>query len=114
MASLPSDTTQIVLEMQQRLLMIIDQSTRLSFQILQHYGETQVSLTDLEQLDNVRTRADLYYSRFYTLLKRIAEAQPMAPVAMLELLGNAIEEAQGTISALAATLTEIQHDWDLS
>lgn len=98
----------------QRLLSIIDQSTRLSFQIFQRYGETDVSLTDLEQLDNVQARADLYYSRFYTLLKRVAEAQPIAPVAMLELLGDAIEEAQGTISALEATLTEIQNDWDLS
>ncbi|WP_299402872.1 hypothetical protein [Acaryochloris sp. IP29b_bin.148] len=65
------------------------------------------------QPNEIQERADLYYSRFYTLLKRIAEAQPAAPIAMLELLERAIEEAQGTVSALETTLQEILNDWDV-
>ncbi|MBW4549966.1 MAG: hypothetical protein KME35_02435 [Aphanocapsa sp. GSE-SYN-MK-11-07L] len=113
MAQLPAQTTADVLKLQQRLLTIIDQATAASFLILERYGETETTLTDLEQLDNTRERADTYYSRFYALLKRIAEAQPSADPAMLNLLTIAIAEAESTAEALEATLAETKGDWNL-
>jgi hypothetical protein len=113
MAQLPEETTTIVLELQRRLLGILHQATALSFLILERHGETEITLTDLEQLDNTRDRADAYYSRFFTILRRIAEAQPIADSAMLDLLMVAIAEAQVTIDALEATLAETKRDWTL-
>jgi hypothetical protein len=85
----------------------------LSFLILERHGETETTLTDLEQLDNTRDRADAYYSRFFTILRRIAETQPIADSAMMDLLLVAIAEAQLTVDALEATLTETKRDWNL-
>ena len=86
MAKLPEQITATVLELQKRLLDIINLSTAIGFLILQQYGETEATVVDLEQLDNVRDRANTYYSRFYTVLLRIAESQPTATNAMIELL----------------------------
>jgi hypothetical protein len=113
MAQLFEEIITVVLELQRRLLKILHQATALSFLILERYGETETTLTDLEQLDNIRDRADRYYSRFFTILRRIAEAQPIANSAMLNLLAVAITEAQVTVDALEATLAETKRDWKL-
>ena len=113
MAQLPKETTTVVLELQRRLLGILHQATALSFLILERHGETETTFTDLEQLDNTRDRTDAYYSRFFTILRRIAEAQPIADPAMLNLLAVAIVEAQVTVDALEATLAETKRDWNL-
>ncbi|NJM67364.1 MAG: hypothetical protein HC851_17655 [Acaryochloris sp. RU_4_1] len=114
MAQLPEAKTTEVLKLQQRLLSIMHEATAVSFWILERYGETEETLADLEQLDNTKERADRYYSRFYTLLRRIADAQPKADSAMLELLTTALAEAQATAHALEATIAETKRDWHLS
>ena len=99
--------------MQRRLLAIIHEATATQFLILERYGETEITLTDLEQLDNVQQRADTYYPRFNTLLRQIAGSQPLATSATIELLSRSIEDAQSTVSALEATVQEIKKDWSL-
>lgn len=113
MAQLPDETTTTVLGLQRSLLTIINQATATGFIILEQYGETETTITVLEQLQNARERAETYYSRFYTLLLRIAEFQPMAPAAMLELLARSIEEAQATAAASEATIQEAKRDWNI-
>ena len=113
MAQLSKETQKIVLELQQNLLVIIHESTSFQFMILENYGETEATLSDLEQLDNVQQRADTYYSRFSTLLRQIAASQPLATSATLALLSRSIEDAQGTVFALKATIQEIKQDWRL-
>jgi lantibiotic modifying enzyme len=112
-AQLSKETQKIVLELQQNLLVIIHESTSFQFMILENYGETEATLSDLEQLDNVQQRADTYYSRFSTLLRQIAASQPSATSATLALLSRSIEDAQGTVFALRATIQEIKQDWGL-
>jgi len=46
-------------------------------------------------------------------LRGIAEAQPIADSASLDLLTVAIAEAQVTADALEATLAETTRDWNL-
>ena len=60
MAQLPEQTTTTVLNLQRRLLAIIDQAAAIDFLILEQYGETEATLIDLEQLQNIRERADTY------------------------------------------------------
>ncbi len=64
--------------MQRRLLAIINQPAALDFLILEQYGETEATMIDLEQLQNIKERADIYYTRFYRLLRQIAEAQTLS------------------------------------
>ncbi|MGK7878153.1 MAG: hypothetical protein AB4426_34070 [Xenococcaceae cyanobacterium] len=113
MAILPEETTRTVLELQRRLLTIIHEATATDFLILDQYGETETTLIDLEQLQNVQERADTYYTRFYRLLRQIAESQPLANPAILELLDRSMEEAEATINALEASILEIKRDWNI-
>lgn len=99
--------------MQRRLLAIIDQAAAIDFLILEQYGETEATLIDLEQLQNIKERADTHYTRFYRLLRQIAQAQPFATTAMLDLLARSIEEAEATAEALAASTQEIKQDWNI-
>ena len=64
-------------------------------------------------MDNVRDRANTYYSRFHTLLVRIAESQPNALPAMLELLNRSIEQAQATVEAAQATIQEEKRNFNI-
>jgi hypothetical protein len=113
MAQLPEETTTTVLELQRRLLAIIHQATAVGFSIVEQYGETETTIIALEDLDNVREKANTYYSRFYTLLLRISESQPMATTAMLELLARSIEEAQAAVEGAEATIQEEKRDFNL-
>lgn len=113
MAQLPDETTTTVLSLQRRLLAIINQATATGFVILKQYGETETTIIDLEQLQNARERAETYYSRFYTLLLRIAESQQIAAAVMLGLLARSMEEAQATTAASEATIQEAKRDWNI-
>jgi len=113
MAQLPEETTRIVLELQQRLLAIVNEATTTGFTILEQYGETNSTLVVFDQLQNAKERAETYYSRFYRLLLQIAAAYPNATVTMLELLERSIEEAQATAPATEATIQEAKRDWNL-
>jgi hypothetical protein len=113
MAELPIEITTTVLELQRRLLTIVNQAIDAGFTLLEQYGETEAIINVYEQLQNARERATVYYSRLYTLLLRIAEAYPVASNAMLDLLVQSIEQASATADASEATIRESKRDWDL-
>ncbi|HEY9701159.1 MAG TPA: hypothetical protein V6C58_01860 [Allocoleopsis sp.] len=113
MAQLSEQTTTTVLNIQRRLLAIIHQATDTGFVIMEQYGETAQTLVVLEDLQNVQDRANTYYSRFYTLLLRIAESQPIATNAMLNLLEQSIRDAQNACYALEATIQEEKRNFNL-
>ncbi len=114
MANLPDTTTTTVLDLQRRLLKIINEATAVGFIILEQYGETETTLIALDDLQNVRERANTYYSRFYTFLLRIAESQPFATNAMLDLLARTIDDAQATADGSEATIQEEKRNFNLS
>lgn len=68
MASLPEETINTVLNLQRRLLQLINKATAAGFIILEQYGETEATIRNLEILQNVRERETSYYSRLYRLL----------------------------------------------
>ena len=114
MAELPEDIISHVLELQKQLLIIINQATLTSYAILENYGETETTLFALEDLDNARDRANIYYNRLHTIMGIIAETQPNASRAMLELLERSINETQATIAATEATINEEKRGFNLS
>jgi ribosomal protein S19E (S16A) len=71
-------------------------------------------MSELNELYNIRERADSYYSRFHIILRRIYESQPVASNANLELLAQTIEKAQAVSEATAASVREIKRNWNLS
>ena len=98
MAKLPDQTLTLVFNLQRRLLQRINEATATEAIIFEQFGEEETFLA-LQQLQNVRERATSSYSRLYTVLLRIAEFQPRATSAMLNLLTQLIEQTQATDAA---------------
>nr|WP_019487637.1 hypothetical protein [Kamptonema sp. PCC 6506] len=113
MAKLPQETIATILNLQARLLAGIDEAKAAEFAIFEQYGETEATATVLEQLQNAAERLRNPYSRFYTLLLRISESQPLASSAMLNLLAQTIELAQADADAVEATIREAKMDFNL-
>lgn len=74
MANLTNETITTVLNLQRRLLQLINQATAAEQIILEQYGETEATIIALNQLQNVRERATSYYISLYRLLLQIAES----------------------------------------
>ena len=114
MANLPEETITIVLNLQRRLLQLINEATAAGFIILEQYGETKATILDLELLQNARERTTSYYVRLYRLLLQIAESQPAATSATLNLLDQSIAQTQAIADASQATVQEAKRDWNIS
>ncbi|CAD0232158.1 MULTISPECIES: hypothetical protein [Planktothrix] len=113
MVALPLELTTTVLELQRQLLVVINHATETSFVIMETYSDTETTVIALEDLDNIRQRANTYYSRFYTLMVRMAESQPIPNSAMLEPLTRSIEDAIVTIARAQATIREARSNFNL-
>jgi hypothetical protein len=113
MAKLPEATIKQVFSLQQQLLNCIDEATATEFTISENFGETGYTIEYFEQLQNAREKADTYYSRLFIALRQIYPAQPMAHRDNLNLLARFITEAEATIDAVEASITEIKRDFNL-
>jgi hypothetical protein len=112
-AKISKETVEKILELMGRLSALIDTASSTELSIFSAYGETEEMVDVLEQLQNTKERAISSYSRLSTLLLRISEVQPSAPVAISEMLIKAVEQAQATIDAGDATVREAKNDWSI-
>jgi len=113
MAKLPDETLNTAFNLQRQFLEHIDSATALEAAIFQQFGETEETIYELEQLQNIRERATSSYTRLQVLLLRIAEAQPVAIPATMDLLARSIEQGQATSAAANASLNEIKQNREL-
>lgn len=113
MAKLPDQTLTTIFGLQRQLAESIEEASALEWALFEQYGETELTIPELEELQNARVRLTVPYSRLHTLLLRILESQPMASDAMLNLLDQAIEQAQAAADAATASVREIKRNWNL-
>ncbi|PSB04454.1 hypothetical protein [Merismopedia glauca] len=113
MAKLPDLTIATVLRLQQQLLESINETTEAEFLLFEQFGETDETNDYFDQLQNSKERAESYYLRLFTVLREIYRSQPMASRDNLKLLDRYINEAEATIDAIAATVSEIRRDFHL-
>lgn len=107
MAKLFSDTLTTIFTLQQRLIELIDEAAATEFQLFEQFGEMEATITELEEAQNARERLTLSYSKLSTIVLRVAEYQPTAPHAMLNLLTQGTEQGQATAAASKASIVEI-------
>ncbi len=108
MAKLSDETLTTVFNLQKQFLESIDAATATEFIIFERFGEIEETIPELNELQNIKERADSYYSRFYTVLRLIYKSQPLASNANLELLAQTVKEAQATTEAIGANIQEIK------
>ncbi|CAN1213220.1 hypothetical protein TUMEXPCC7403_23645 [Tumidithrix helvetica PCC 7403] len=111
MAEISKETIEKILKLIGRLSILIDAASSTELLIFNTYGETQEMFYVLEQLQNTKERGISSYSRLSTLLLKVSEVQPSAPVLMVEMLIQAIEQAEATVDAGEATVNEARNDW---
>lgn len=99
-----------ILNLQQQLLLLIDRAKATEYLILEQLGETELTLEALDELQNVTEKLKSPFSRFYSLLLRIAEAQPIANTDTLELLTRTIQQAEATIASAKVSIEEAVQD----
>lgn len=113
MAEISKETIEKILDLIGRLSTLIDAASFIELSIFNVYGETEEMIYVLEQLQNTKERGISSYSRLSTLLLKVSEVQPSAPIVMLEMLIKAIEQAQATVDAGEATVKEARNDWSI-
>lgn len=114
MANLPEETVTIVFNLQRQLWKLINQATTVAWLIFEQFGETEETSPELEELSNAAGRLTDSYSRLYTLMLQVAESQPSATSATLNLLAQSIERSQATVDASQASVQEIKRNWNLT
>jgi hypothetical protein len=114
MADLSEETVMLVFTLQQRLLKIINEATKLAFMIFEQFGETEETTPELDELQSLRERAASYYIRLYRLLLQNFESKPTATSTTLDLLTRSISQAQAVADAGEASNREIKRNWSLS
>jgi len=112
-AEIPKETIEKILELMGRLSILIDTAASSELTIFNIYGETQEMFDVLEQLHNTKQKGISSYSRLSSLLLKISEVQPSAPVAIVNMLTQSIEQAQATVDAGEATVKEAKNDWSI-
>jgi hypothetical protein len=113
MAKLPTELLTQIFQLLQLLAEGIEEASATEWLLFSQYGETNETTVELEELQSARERLAVPYSRLNTLLLRILESQPMADPAMLELLFQAIAQAQASAAASQASVREVKRVWRL-
>jgi len=113
MVKLPDEILTAIFNLQRQLLERIDEATATEFALFELYGETEETIDYFEQLQNVRERADSYYLRLFTTLRQIYPSQPVAPRdSLVELVTRFVTDAEATVDAVEATISEIRRDFN--
>jgi hypothetical protein len=113
MAQLPQEKSEIIWHLKSQLLEIIEQAKASEFALFEAFGETERTMTYLDELQSVAEQATEQFSRFSTLQIRIATAQSPIILDMLELVDRVIQNTQQRIPALKRSIQEIKQEWRL-
>ncbi len=113
MAKLGPETSEIINRLKQEALDIVDEATAIEFKIFDRFGETELVLSYMDEMKNVAEEAIALLSRLSTLQLQVAQSQPAAAPAMLELLEQAIQRTLVRIPALERSIQEVKMEWNL-
>lgn len=83
------------------------------WQLFEEYGETELTIPELEELQGAKEKLRNAYSRLNTILLRILEAQSIASADMLDFLERTMEQTQMALYAAQASILESKRLWNL-
>lgn len=113
MAKLSPEINKTLFLIKQTLLEIIDEATAVEFILFEKRGETNETISFLDEMKNVSIQAEDRYFQLSKLEVSIAQAQPIATNAMIDLLTRAIEQNQLRIPTWQRSIQEVKLEWQL-
>jgi hypothetical protein len=90
-AKLPDSVLTNIFTLQRQIIECIDATTAMHFKLLAQEGETDETLSELEELQSIRERLLSPYSRLHTLALKTAESQPVASNDVLNLSESGVK-----------------------
>lgn len=102
-----------IFHLQQQIWELIYITTMTTWEILEKYGETEIIILVLEQLDNLKSKLNLAYDRLHIILLRVGESQPNAAVNILVKLNQTMAETEVILELAANNIYQIRKDWKL-
>ena len=113
MAKLAPETLTNIFNLLRQIVEEIENACSTEWILFEKYGETPRTISELDELQNVKERLNQSYSRLNILMLRILEAQPIASNAMVDLLTQAINDGLANLDASSASIQEIKKAWSL-
>lgn len=113
MAKLSEETLTLIFQLLRQLAEGVEDASATEWLLFERYGETERTITELDELQSVRERQRVFYSRLNTILLTILESQPSATTAMLDLLSQTIEQSVANLAGCGASIREIKSIWNL-
>jgi len=113
MANLPRETLVTIANLLPRLFEVINLAKFTEFQLFETYGETDETISELDEVSNAAERLRSLYNGLYNLVLQVAESQPMATNATMSSLVELIAKAEPTASAVEASALETKRNWNL-
>jgi hypothetical protein len=111
MAKLSDPILTNIFTLQRQIIECIDATTAMHFKLLTQEGETDETLSELEELQSIKERLLSPYSRLHTLVLKAAESQPVASKDVLNLLDKSMASTEAALDGSIASLQEIQRNW---
>jgi hypothetical protein len=81
--------------------------------LLSTLTETEETIPELDELQNVTERARDSYTRLSRILLLVADAQPIADAAIVELMERSLAQAEANADASEPSVQEIKRNWNL-
>lgn len=113
MAKLPTETSETIWSVKQQLLDIINEATAAEFTLFELFGETDRTISYLNELKSVVEQTTARFSQFSSIQLRIADTQPYAPPDMLGLVNEVIANTQQRLPAWKRSVQETKIEWRL-
>ena len=113
MAKLPNELEEKIWSLKRQLLEIADRAKGAEFTLFERFGETERTISYLDELLSVAEQATERFSQFSSIQIRIVNAQPNVLPDMLELVNRVVVTTQERIPALERSIEEIKTEWRL-
>lgn len=113
MAKLPNELEETIWNLKRQLLEITERAKAAEFALFERFGETERTISYLDELQSVAEQATERFSQFSSIQIRIVNAQPNVLSDMLELVNRVVITTQERIPALERSIEEIKAEWRL-
>ncbi|MCL1463879.1 hypothetical protein [Argonema galeatum] len=113
MAKLPDELNETIWSLKRQLLDIADRAKAAEFIVLERFGETDRTISYLDELQSVAEQGIERFSQFSSIQIRIANAQLNVFPDILELVNRVVVNTQERIPALERSIQEIKTEWRL-
>lgn len=113
MAKLSDEILNNIFYLLRQLAEGVEEASAIEWLLFERYGEDELTLPELEELQGAKEKLRNAYSRLNTVVLRILETQPIASADLLLFLARTMEQAQMTIDASKASILESKRIWNL-